>query len=442
MLRVSDNGRYLVESDGTPFFWMGDTGWGLIHRLTVEDADLYLSDRASKGFNVIQANLIAPGRLDGLGPNAYGHTPLIDNDPTRPNPAHYDHADTVIRRAESLGLYVALVPVWGAVYVAGYQDGPQIFDDANARAYGAFLGARYRDRDNIVWVLGGDLPVVVEDRDYSSLWRAMAEGIRAEDRSGHLMTFHPRGGQTSATWLHDEDWLDFNMIQSGHSPGRDNYSMIGDDYGRVPPKPCVDAENGYEDHAAAFKPGTGWLNDHNVRKGAYRAVFAGAFGHTYGCHDVWQFWEPGIPPVTHARTPWRQAIHLPGAYQMQHLRRLIESRPFLMRIPDQSLVASNPDDVDRHVRATRGSDGSYAFVYIPSGEPVTVRMDRLSGSAVVAAWYNPHNGTMTPIGRFRNRGEREFIPPLSGAENDWVLVLDDADRAYPPPGPTYVAASG
>jgi uncharacterized protein DUF4038 len=33
-LKVSDNKRFLVQEDGKPFFYLGDTAWELFHRLT------------------------------------------------------------------------------------------------------------------------------------------------------------------------------------------------------------------------------------------------------------------------------------------------------------------------------------------------------------------------------------------------------------------------
>ena len=96
----------------------------------------------------------------------------------------------------------------------------------------------------------------------------------------------------SSLKLHDASWLDFNMLQSGHERDRDNYHRIAADYARTPPKPCLDGEPGYEDHPSGFKVENGYLNDYDVRKFAYWALFAGAHGHTYGCHDIWQFFDP------------------------------------------------------------------------------------------------------------------------------------------------------
>ena len=58
-LRVAANCRYLEYDDGTPFFYLGDTAWGLFGRLNREEAQYYLSNRAAKGFTVIQAVALA-----------------------------------------------------------------------------------------------------------------------------------------------------------------------------------------------------------------------------------------------------------------------------------------------------------------------------------------------------------------------------------------------
>ena len=55
-LQVSSNGHYLIHEDGTPFFWLGDTGWEMLHRLSREEIETYLENRRSKGFNVIRTS--------------------------------------------------------------------------------------------------------------------------------------------------------------------------------------------------------------------------------------------------------------------------------------------------------------------------------------------------------------------------------------------------
>ncbi len=204
-LKVSDNRRFLVTTDGKPFFWLGDTAWELFHRATREDAERYLQKRAAQRFTVIQA--VALAEFDGLhAPNAYGQTPLVTDDPTRPNEEYFTHVDWIIAKANALGMYVGLLPTWGDKWNQRRGVGPEIFTPANATVYGEWLGRRYRNA-GVIWILG-DRPI--ENDTHLEIIRALARGLRSGDGGAHLITFHPSGGEGSSTWLHNEDWLDFN----------------------------------------------------------------------------------------------------------------------------------------------------------------------------------------------------------------------------------------
>lgn len=433
-LKVSENHRFLVTEKGAPFFWLGDTAWELFHRLNREEAEHYLKDRAEKRFTVIQAVVLA--ELNGLkDPNPYGETPLVKNDPTRPNEEYFKQVDWVVAKANALGLYVGMLPTWGN----NWNKTNAIFTVENAEAYGEWLGKRYKDA-GLVWVLGGDR--AIQNDGHKEVIRAMARGLRKGDGGAHLITFHPPGGSGSAQWLHNEDWLDFNMRQNGHPAeftGR--YDQTRVDYNRTPVKPVIDAEPIYEDHPVSFDPkNLGHSIASDVRRPLYWDLFGGAFGHTYGHHSVWQMWSEKHAAKNFPLMPWNEAIHQPGAGQMQYARALLESRPFLTRIPDDEVLATNaiptamPGAGRYHFAATRDSEGSYAMVYAPVGRTFKVRMDKVAGAKVVAWWFNPRDGKATRIGTFENKGERGFTPPNPGEMLDWVLVLDDAARKFPPPG--------
>jgi len=428
-LRVSENQRFLVQEDGTPFFWLGDTAWGLFHRLDREEAATYLDDRARRGFNVIQTCLLF--ELDGLTePNALGELPLQDNDPAHPVEAYFQHADWVIREANRRGLYVGLLPTWGK-----YWHRQPIFTPANAEAYGEWLGRRYRDA-GIVWILGGDR--AVENERHRAILDAMARGLRRGDGGTHLITFHPRGGRTSSGELPGAAWLDFHMIQSGHNRDSTNYTFVEADYALTPPKPVLDGEPAYEYPADAMpvdRP-RNQAGERQVRRNAWWAVFAGAFGHTYGTHPVWQMYAPGRRPSWSVTTPWHEALGLPGATQMAHLKNLMLSRPFLTRIPDQSLVAEGQGEGLQRLQATRdgtpgNNDATYLMVYFPEPARAAIDTSRISSDSLRVWWYDPRSGRAHGPEKKMNTGRDDLEPPADG---DWVLVIDAADRAYPPPG--------
>jgi hypothetical protein len=442
--KVSPNGRFLLDGDGKPFFYLGDTAWELFHRLDREEADRYLRDRAAKGFTVIQAVAIA--ELDGhTVPNAYGHLPLTDLDPARPatrdGPGndYWDHVDFIVDRANALGLTIGFLPTWGRYWHDGVKDGRPLFTAENAGIYGEWLGRRYKEKA-VIWILGGDRGV--DSDEQKEVIRAMARGLRKGDGGGHLATFHPPGGAGSARWFHDEDWLDFNMRQNGHvAEFTGRYDATRSEYDRRPTKPVLDGEPLYEDHPVSFNAKQlGHSVAADVRRPLYWDLFSGACGHTYGHHSVWQMWQPGRDPINDPLTPWHEALDQPGAGQMQHARHLLESRPILTRIPDDSIlvtdrVATSVPGAGRYrFVATRDEGGSFAMIYAPVGRPFSVRMDVISGSRVKAWWYDPRTGQPAPAGEFPTTGARRFVPPAAGEATDWVLVLDDAARGYPPPG--------
>jgi hypothetical protein len=444
-LAISVDSRFLTTESGQPFFWLGDTAWELFHRLNRQDAEHYLETRRQQGFNLIQAVILA--EQDGLHtPNTNGHVPLCGDDPARPNEPYFQYVDEIIRLAASKGLYIGLLPTWGDKVNALWGIGPVVFDTGNARIYGEFLGQRYRDDTNLVWILGGDRPA----QGYEAIWNAMAEGILAGLGRKSVFSYHPMGGHSSSEWFHHSQWLGINMWQSGHvlldSP---NWEMITSDYWRTPVKPVLDGEPNYEDHPVdpyqrKWQVSFGRFNDYDVRKQAYRAVFSGACGHTYGHHSVWQFWTLDRQPINFPMPTWEEAILRPGAAQLVHLKNLLRSRPYLTRIPDQSLLVDEPssppaDANERyhplracHPRATRDTEGRFAFVYIPQAEQ-TVKIDlrKLAGD-VRAWWYDPRNGNSFTIGDYANREITAFTTPFAGP--DWVLVLDTNQARFPAPG--------
>ncbi len=447
-LRVSENNRLLVTASGRPFFWLGDTAWELFHRLDRGEAEHYLADRAGKGFTVIQA--VALAELNGITePNRYGHLPLEEQNPARPavkdgpNNDYWDFVDAVLDLAAAQGLYVGFLPTWGKYVTSSAFDGKVdgIFTVSNALAYGQFLGTRYRGRAHLVWILGGDKAPSTPEA--VAIWRALARGIRLgvsgrEDIDAVLMTYHTSGPGHVSDYIHTEPWLDFTSAQSSHGDLVESWRFIEKHWNRQPLKPVIDLESSYpgalipaawlpEPLRASHRSSQPSTDDH-ARRAAYWAVFAGAAGHTYGHNSIWQMYAPPRTPILEAKQTWREALDAPSAAQMGYLRRLLESRPMLSRVPDQTLIASDAGAGSDHLRALRG-DG-YAMIYTPTGRPFRARLDKLTGQQVTAWWFNPRTGQTTALGQFARGNERAFAPPGEpGVGHDWVLGLDAATPA-------------
>ncbi len=437
-LVVSDNGRFLVTEQGYPFFWLADTAWELFHRCNREEAENYLAKRAEQGFNVIQA--VALAELDGLNtPNPYGEKPLENNDPLKPNENYFKHVDYIIRKADSLGLYIALLPTWGdKVFKSTWGMGPEIFTIDNAHAFGKWIGNRYKDYHNIIWIVGGDRNPRPDSEDVP-IWNTMAEGI-ASGAGGYdktLMSYHPQPKEDrgSSTWFHSEKWLDFNMHQTGHCPNKSTYKSITYDYNLEIVKPVLDGEPLYEDHPNCFNAReNGYSTPDDIRRIMYWNVFAGAFGQTYGCHNVWQMYKLDKEPVNNPLRPWPKALDLPMANQVKHLKNLFLSRPYLSRIPDQSMVKTPQNEDNSYVIATRDSAGSYAMVYFPTGLTSSLDFSKLTGDTLRLWWYDPRTGNAYEVQSITKSDAVNITPPTSGNGHDWVLVVDASSEKFSAPG--------
>jgi hypothetical protein len=427
---VSSNGHYILRN-GKDFFWLGDTGWELFHRLDRKEADFYLETRKRQGFTVIQAVVLA--EFDGLHtPNANGDLPLINDDPTKPNENYFRQVDYVIDKAAQEGLVIGLLPTWGdKVRKDTWGKGPVIFNPDNAYTYGQWIATRYKNRKNIIWILGGDRNP--ENEQELKIWRSMAAGIL--DGSGGkgncLITYHPQpNDQGSAQYFFSDEWFSFNMFQNGHCRYTPVYQKIYAAWQRSPAKPVLDGEPIYEDHPVCFNArDLGTSSAYDVRQYAWLDLFSGAFGHTYGCHDIWQFYSADHEAVNGPHQYWPLALELPGANQMKWIRRLMEShQPLTERIPDQSLILENDLAAYERIQATRGKD--YLFIYSASGKSFTVVLEKISGKKLRVFWLNPRNGEQINKEPIANSGTQFFQPPQSGYGQDWILVMEDADKNF------------
>jgi hypothetical protein len=458
-LQVHPGGHHLQTADGQPFFWLGDTAWRLIQATTREECSYYLAARAAQGFTVIQTVVLS--EMDGLRkPSALGVLPFTNQDPRLPVDAYFDRVVEIVDEAAQHDLYIALLPTWGDKLTAPWGDGPRIFTGNNLdviRAYGSYLAKKMHGRTNVIWMLGGDRPARIRgagehlvetarsygigpDTDWTPIWSALAAGLAAESAAPQLMLYHPQGGsESTSVLLRNAEWLSVNGIQSGHGSGHDtpNWELIARDYAIAPAKPTLDLEPNYEDHPynpwPAWDPATGYFRDYDVRKQLYRSVFAGACGVTYGHHAVWQFASLRNGVINHADRDWIDAMQRPGGRQAVFLRRLIESRPFFARIPDQSILAVSADTRAGHAQATRAADGSFLFVYIPCADQrLSIDLSSIKPGPRLAWWYDPRTGIGTRIDRPFTGDRVDISTPPYGP--DWVLVVDHAGSGHSLPG--------
>jgi hypothetical protein len=106
-----------------------------------------------------------------------------------------------------------------------------------------------------------------------------------------------------------------------------------------------------------------------------------------------------------------------------YLKLLIESRPQLNRVPDQTLIVKGQGEKGEHICAFRDSIGSYEMIYIPAGKAITVNTSCIHSKQLNAWWFNPRTAESIVIGKMANKSTMDFTTPTIGFENDWVLIL-------------------
>ncbi len=439
-IRVSADGRSLEYKNGDAFFWLADTGWELLHRLDKNEVDYYLETRAKQGYNVIQLAIL-PDLNQLTEPNRNGDLPLVDHDLGKPNEKYFQFVDYVIQKAAGLGLIVAMLPSWGD----SWSQQPQPFKNAyftteKAYTYCKYLGSRYKDHWNIVWIMGGDRNPETS-RDYDVI-RSEVKGLKDGDHGNHLITYHPGGDCSSSSFFHDEKWLDFNMTQTGHSDKMvPTYLYALNNYSMSPVKPCLDGEPRYEDLPirfwemkldSAYQTNAyeiadsitpyGYFNDFDVRTAAYWSVFSGACGHTYGNGSVWCFWQKGGFAPLAVKYSWQKAMNSPGSVQLGYLRILIEQFGINKFVPDRNVITNNPFAGQNYIAAIRAKDGSTILVYSPNGDKFKVSLTKMKAGKILARWFNPRDGSFSERKAVETAQlNAEFVPPSKGI--DWVLVL-------------------
>lgn len=406
-IRVGPDHRHVIDQTGAPFLVHGDMPWSLIAALTREEAEKYLENRRQKGFNSIVVNLI---EHKFRGPvNRYGDAPFTTpGDFSTPNEKYFQHADWVIRRAGEKGIQVFLDPIY-----LGYKgtdegwieealtNGPE-----KCRNWGRYLGKRYRDFDNLVWLMGADRDPLQAREDVD----AVALGIKEFDNH-HLFTAGSDPEYSAVDRYKAGGWLDLN---STYTYGIVHQKLLAD-YNRSPVMPYFLLETTYEgEHNASAV---------QIRRQAYWAVLCGAVGQFFGNLPLWGF-NPG----------WEDAMDGTGSQDMVRVKALFTSRPWYELVPDQkhNVVIDGLGEFTGldYLAAARTSDGGTVIAYLPTTRTFTVDLSKVAGTEVRAWWYNPRTGKPVAAGKFAGGAKQKFTPP---AEGDWVLVLDDASRNLPPP---------
>lgn len=400
MLSISENKRYILKN-GEYFPFLADTAWTLLQKLTYEEMVFYLDKRFEQGFNVIQVSALSED--DGIrNPDRYGNLPFVGGDVYKPSLEYFKRIHFLADECHKRGMVLVLLPTWGDKFNLKQGIGPEIFTPENALFYGRFLADFIGDRENIIWMLGGDRPL--ETQNHFDIIDSMAKGIRSGEHIYHLMTFHPQGEASSADYLKGKSYIDFHSLQSSHSFGGFNSHKMVKKTLETEFKPCIDAECFYEDFPIGFDIGWNYrFNVFDIVQRIYKNMLSGALGHTYGHQSVWCFKEETDGEYLYS---WKQALERPMAGLMKNINVLTGSIDIMSLKP--SSIA-----VDTICAVGNG----FVLVYVEKNQTVFIDPEG-KYTFKSAKWFDPISGL------FLNA---DILPQknvvLSEFNNDAILII-------------------
>ena len=428
-LKVSANHRFLMDAQsGKPFFLLTDTAWN-INALTYQDIDVYLRNRHAHGFSAFMFTLnFYPQAQEA---NRYGQKAYVGTDHTTLNPRYFEYCDYIIRTAAKYRLYAMVFAMWG-----GKKSGTMNrYTVSQLHTIGLRLGERLKRHDNVILVAGGESSPPYIGVTYVN---AIGSGLKAGCDGKHLVSVHPCGNRSDSEFYSRSPWLDFYMIQGSSSRHGRHYDMtklITHDYNIKAVKPTMIAEN-YYDSGTTQPPVL-------QRRGLYLSVFAGAFGCAYGHDTLWQMsphtaqrWMlEGFPPGVQN---WKDALNTAAVKPLHFIRKLLYSRPYFTRIPDQSIIlAGQGKSIADRVQATRDGtperhDATYLMAYAAAPTDIMLHTGVIPAQRLNVWRFNPATGTTAVIGKnLVNTGELA-VNKIPG-EGDTVIIVDNADKHYLPP---------
>jgi hypothetical protein len=387
-LGIHSSGRYLVDAQGAPFFVHGDTAWSLAVQLTAAEIDTYLDDRQTKGVTAILFNAIEH-EFSSQSPayrNVSGADPFTSmTDFAAPNNTYWTRVDYIVNGALSRDMLCVINPAY-----FGFQLGSQGWEneivaesDADLQTYGAWLANRYT-QGNVMWCWGGD-----DDGDATlrAKQRQILTGIRSV-RTTDLNTFHPTPDKHALEVVSTADYPNFvNWSYAYEDAGEYPFAQVAQAYAASGPVPVVYFEGRYENENSAPVA--------MFRRMSYTSLLAGACGQFFGNSPIWHFETPFPPSPFSWSGTWESALNSTGSTEQQYVPDLFLAYQWQKLEPrtDNSLVSSSKGGTTSPVCPALANDGSFAMIYVPNSQTVTLVKSALAPSNLRVRLYDPTAGT-------------------------------------------------
>jgi hypothetical protein len=448
-LMVASGGRYLVDQSFMPWRIQADSAWFLSSNATPAQVDAYLANRKAKGFNSFYLMAMVPpggygaadsfwsskGFATGGSYNYKGDKPFTTtNNFLTPNETYWAWIDTIIDKAAAQGIAVMF---WYNYlgYAGGAQGWASVVSgmtQANATAWGTWLGNRYKGKANVIWGSCGDFT----PPPGSQLETNVVATINAIRAAGATQPWVTELSNPNTVPSIDDPTIG-NLLETnayyGYGPsGHYEVYWDADRAYRASTKPVWAQETGYEyeNNTGSAPSNTQYLCR---RTRFWNSLAGGTAGDGFGSANVWQLNWSNLAT----------SLDSPGSVQSGIAFQFLATLPWWDLRPSgtgpgyagKTLITAGAGtwgggSVNTVVSAL-STDQRVLVAYVPGSNngsaalSVTVDMTAMAG-ATRARWWNPFSGASTDIATgLTNTGARVFTTPgPNGDGNDWVLVLD------------------
>jgi hypothetical protein len=406
-VRVGDTKRYLVFDDGTPFFWLGDTGWLAFRQSSMTEWKTYIDNRAAKGFTVIQTH------ASQYLPNDSTQAAISPLKNGLPDPGYFNNLDEKISYANQQGLVVLLVGL-------GVSGKGHYIPEMNTAAFARYLTARLASH---AVIFSPSMDARYDDRNDQ-----MATLLKAASPV-HLVTQHVGTLIEAAAAYHLKPSIDFTALQSGHHNG--NIAKAHEAavkwsqnlWQLEPTKPVINSEAMYDGRGS--NEGNSW-REQDARKLGWMSWLSGALGYTYGAGETDRHvtgGQGGLFRFVKDSTSydyWRNVLEWPSSTQMSYLKQFFAQIPWWQLEPAPDRIRNQANSPLQTMTLSRSRNGDLVVAYLPDNHSIQMDMNGLQ-SGLKGYWFNPvQNQYRTVSESIGQAGEQTFRSPGAG---DWVLLL-------------------
>lgn len=428
--------KYLMYADGTPFFYLGDTHWGMYTEDLSDDHFKHIvRRRVEQGFTVLQSEPIgASFRLQD------GRVDAEDIEGFRKADAYY-------RFIADAGLVHANAEFF---FAADLSEG-LASDDEALKALSRYWVARFGAYP-VLWTLAQEI-----DNDFyaergprfydyrNNPWVKIAEYIHAADPYSHPLSGHQENAvNTSVTGGGVE-------VDASQADGNGASAFLSEDVSErtghswwaaqwSPPLFEMTRPEVVRDYWSSDRPAVNyegrycglWTLDFGSRAQGWISFLSGFCGYGYGAADIWLYHGnfdmdttsfDGVESITPEQkaTPWQEALEYPSALQMKYLRNLLESFDWWNLTP---VIPGDPVFQDASGAAVYAHTPRVHLLYFYGKNTRTGRISTLkSGDGLEVRWYNPRSGEYQEAALPVREADGFWTLPSRPDPEDWVLCL-------------------